>query len=104
MNGARNTSGAVYMKRPSRIANTTMIGSPSMRCRTEGRWRAAMAGLDCVTGAASLVLQVDQVLGQLRDRHRPRLDLGDDRAAVHHHQPVGDRVHVGEVVLDIDAG
>ena len=34
----------------------------------------------------------------------PRDHLGDHRAAVEDHQPVGHAVHVGEVVVDVDAG
>ena len=51
-----------------------------------------------------LVLQFDQVLGQFDDRHVLGLDLGDDRAAIQDHQPIGHFVHMSEVVLDVDAG
>ena len=56
-------------------------------------------------GAPSRVaLQLDQVAGELGERHLPARDHAHDLAAVEHHEPVGELVDVGEVVLDVDAG
>ena len=100
MLGARNTSGAVYMNRQSSRTNTTMIGSPSIRAMAaRGAGEPSAASLP-----SALLLQIDQVLGELGDGHVLRRDLGHDLAAVEDDQPVGDLVDMGEIVLDIDAG
>ncbi len=50
------------------------------------------------------LLQVDEEFGEVFQRHLARLDIGDDAPAVEHDEPVRQRMHMGEVVLDIDAG
>src|SRR5690242_14512649 len=50
------------------------------------------------------MLQGDEIFGELGHRHGLRRDLGHHGAAVEHHEAVGNLMHVGEVVLDIDAG
>ena len=61
--GARNTCGAVYMNRPSSSAKTTMIGSPSSAGEIDvGLGHRAIS---------ALVLQLDQIFGQLGHRSCP---------------------------------
>ena len=67
----------------------------------EDRDRAALCHFAVASG---LVLELDEVFGQLGHRHVLGQDLGDDGAAIEHDQPVGDLVDVGEIVLDVDAG
>ena len=76
-----------------------MIGSASKRCEETSPDAGRPIRLP-----NPLVLKLDQVLGQLSHSHVLRLDLGYDLTAIQNDKPIGDLVHVCEVVLDIDAG
>src|SRR5574337_991658 len=95
MNGARNTSGAVYMKSASRNAKTTMIGSASKRCIQDVPERSAIA--------LSLPLQGDEVFRQFRHRHVLGVDLRNHASPIEHDEPVGPPVHVLDIEFAIDA-
>ena len=86
------------MKRTRSSAKTRMIGRPSTR------WKIDDCGELRHDPASRLMLQVDQIFGELDHRHVLRTDLAHDAAAVEHDQAVGDLVHVREIVLDVDAG
>ena len=50
------------------------------------------------------MLKPDEILRQFHNRHVLGQHLCDNRAAIQNNKSIGDLVHVGKVVLDIDAG
>src|ERR1700722_2875705 len=54
--------------------------------------------------ASGLFLQLDEIFGQVGDRHVLRPDLAHDASAIDDDHAIGNLVDMGEVVLDVDAG
>src|ERR1041384_2648291 len=82
------------MNRATRMRSTALIGRPSMRRSRAGKDSRAALGLLLVKG--------DHLAGELGKAHLALLDIADYLAAIEDDEPVGDLVHVSQVVLDVD--
>src|ERR1043165_8562654 len=82
------------MNRATRMRSTALIGRPSMRRSRAGKDSRAAIGLLLVKG--------DHLAGGLGKAHLALLDIADYLAAIEDDEPVGDFVHVSQVVLDVD--
>src|SRR5439155_1119324 len=92
----RKTSGAAIMNTITSARSTAMIGSPSV---SRKRFRA-LSG----TGMRAPLVQRDHPRGQVRETDLALRELAHHPSAIQDHEAVGYLVHVGEVVLDVDAG
>src|SRR5262245_41120 len=84
------------MKTTTRISSTTTIGRPST-CRT----RLLMGS---TADTAMSFVECNHLVGELRQADLALGKLAHHFAAIQQNQPVRDLVHVGQVVLDVDAG
>ena len=96
MKGCRKTCGAVYMKSAEQQREDEDDRQSLDRCDQAGSVPRAMRhALCCRSIRYSVSSTTDMSFGTIS---------ATIRAAVEDHQPVGDLVHVREVVLDVDAG
>src|SRR2546430_7826124 len=92
----RKTSGAAIMNTITSARSTAMIGSPSV---SRKRFRA-LSG----TGMRAPLVQRDHPRGQVREPDLALRELAHHPSAIQDHEAVGYLVHVGGVVLHVDAG
>src|SRR5687768_10234901 len=92
-----NTPGAVTMNSPSSSTKTAMIGKASMRWMPPAAEESELI-------PSNLLLQLDQIFGELGHRHVLRPHFGNDLPALHDHEPVRHLVHMRQIMFDVDAG
>src|SRR3989442_6401848 len=92
----RKTSGAAIMNTITSARSTATIGSPSVARK---RLRALSGA-----GMRTPLVQCDHPRGQVGEADLALRALAHHPSAIQDHEAVGDLVHVGEGVLDVDAG